>query len=242
MTRRALIACDVFRDEIAALAGPPEAWAERVFLEMELHDRPDELRRQIQAAIAGVEARHPDLDAVVLAYGLCGNGLAGIRAGRCPIALPQAHDCVSVFMGGADAHSRFLKRHPGAYFYSPGWIRKKRVPGPDRERHLREAWSARYPDDPEMVEELIEADAESFAHHDTAAYISLLENAQAREYCRSCARALNWRFVEIPADAGLLRDLLLGNWEGAGILVVPPGHETAVSGAAGRLVAKPVPG
>ena len=223
-TTYALIACDVFQEELSALGGENPPWQRIDYLEMGLHDRPDDLRRQIQARITGIEA-DPGIHTIVLAYGLCGNGLLRIRAGRCPLVLPRAHDCISILLGGPEPHNKILQANPGTYFYSPGWVRAKRVPGPDRGDYVRELYAERYPDDPEMVEELIEMDAEAFAHHSCAAYVDLTENQKAENYCRDCARHLGWEFKRLKGDPALLRDLLRGDWDERRYLTVPPGAE-----------------
>lgn len=223
-TTYALIACDVFEEELAALGGENPPWQRIDYLEMGLHDRPDDLRRQIQARIARIE-EDAQIDTILLAYGLCGNGLLGIRAGRCPLILPRADDCISILLGGPEPHNKVLQANPGTYFYSPGWVRAKRVPGPDRADYVRELYADRYPDDPEMVEELIEMDAETFTHHNCAAYVDLTENQKAENYCQDCARHLDWEFKRLKGDPVLLRDLLQGDWDESRYLTVPPGAE-----------------
>ncbi|TVP75808.1 MAG: DUF1638 domain-containing protein, partial [Puniceicoccaceae bacterium] len=170
------------------------------------------------------------IDAIILAYGLCGNGLIGIRAGQCPLILPRAHDCISILLGGIVPHATILKENPATYFYSPGWIRGKRVPGPDREAHLRATYATRYADDPEMIDDLVEADQEVFAHHNCAAYVDITDNAEAENYCQGCAHHLNWEFRRIPGDATLLQDLIDGHWDATRYLTVPPGQTIALSG------------
>jgi hypothetical protein len=86
--KSAILACDVFADELRGL----EVSSERiVWLEMGLHDRPDLLRLEIQKNIGQIE-NDPAIETILLVYGLCGNGLAGIRAGRCHLVLPRAHE------------------------------------------------------------------------------------------------------------------------------------------------------
>ena len=177
---------------------------------------------------------------VLLAYGLCGNGLLGVRAGRCQLVLPRAHDCISIFLGGPAAHEAVLKADPGTYFYSPGWIRDRRVPGPDREAFLRDHYTPRYPDDPDLVDDLIEADRETFAQHGCAAYVDLTHDAAAEAYCQNCARHLGWNYRRLPGDPTLLRDLLNGPWDDDRFLVVPPGQVIALA-PDGRLRAASAP-
>lgn len=222
--KTALLACDVFKDELEALGArsSPIRW-----LEMGLHDQPDVLRGEIQHAIGELET-DPAVEAIVLVYGLCGNGLVGVRAGRCPLVLPRAHDCISVMLGGPARHEAFQREHPDTYFYSPGWIRGKRVPGPDREKHLRELYGERYGDDEELIDDLVEVDRETFARHSCAAYVDLTGDARAESYCRECAQHLGWKFRRLEGDPTLLRDLLAGSWDEERFLVVPPGQRIAL--------------
>lgn len=233
---RALLACDVFLDEIAALrARAGAALGPVVWLGMGLHDHPDRLREQLRKNIAALES-DPALETVLLAYGRCGNGLVGLRAGRVPLVLPRGHDCISILLGGPAAHEAVLRSQPGAYFYSPGWIRGRRVPGPDREAWLRAVYEPRFPDDPETVADLVEADREAFAHQNCAAYVDITHDSRAEAYCRDCARHLGWTCLRLPGDPGLLSNLLTGPWDDARFLVVPPGR--VISAAAdGRLLA-----
>ena len=129
---RAVLACDVFADEIARLqSGPGISLHSVTWLEMGLHDHPENLRKCIQETISAIE-RDPAVGTILLAYGLCGQGLLGIRAGRCPLVLPRASDCVAILLGGDARREAMLKDSPHTYFYTPGWVRGKRVPGPGR--------------------------------------------------------------------------------------------------------------
>jgi hypothetical protein len=231
----ALLACDVFQDELVQFAGDSPPWRAIDYLEMGLHDHPDRLREAVQDAIAGLEG-DAEVQTVVLAYGRCGNGLLDVRAGRCPLILPQAHDCVSILLGSSRRHDAVLKETPGAYFYSPGWIRGKRVPGPDRETHLRELYGDRFKDDEDMLRELIEVDRETFEHHNCAAYVSIIDRPEAEDYCKGCAHHLGWRFQRLEGDASFLRDLLDGSWDQERFLTVPPGQCVGAD-ADGNLVA-----
>ena len=240
MPKYALLTCDVFQEELNAFKGDTPPWHSIEFLEMGLHDRPDNLRTQVQATIARLES-DPEVEAVILAYGLCGNGLLHIRAERCPLIIPRAHDCISILLGGAERHSALLKENPGTYFYSPGWVRGKRVPGPDREAHIRDIYTERYPDDEEMVDDLVEADQDSFAHHNCAAYVDLTQNKEAENYCKGCAHHMDWTFKRLEGNPNMLQDLINGNWDPDRYLTVPPGHSIALGKGAELICATPTP-
>ncbi len=231
----AILACDVFSDELIELGGDPPPWRALEFLEMGLHDQPDKLRQKIQQSIHDLESDR-EVQAIVLAYGRCGNGLVGIRAQRCPLILPQAHDCISILLGGREAHDAQLKKTPGTYFYSPGWVRGKRVPGPDREAYLREFYAERYADDEDMIDELVEVDRDAFEHHNCAAYVSIVDRPATADYCKDCAKHMQWEHTTLKGDPSFLQDLLNGNWQPTRFLTVEPGQCVAAD-VEGNLVA-----
>ncbi|MEX0321974.1 MAG: DUF1638 domain-containing protein [Puniceicoccaceae bacterium] len=219
----AVLACDVFADELAALTHDKPAWAAIEYLEMGLHDRPDELRAEVQKAIGRLQDV-AGVQHILLFYGNCGNGLTGVKADRCELVIPRAHDCISILLGSPEKHQAILKENPGTYFYSPGWVRGRRVPGPDREAHLREMYAERYADDEEMIEDLIEADQYSFAHHNCAAYVDITGNKEAEDYCRKCADSLGWTYKRLQGDDRVLKELIDGDWNNGRFLVVKPGQ------------------
>ena len=219
----ALLSCDVFQEELFHFLESPQQLGAMALLELGLHDQPDVLRREVQATIDRLEAM-PRIGTILLLYGICGNGLIGVKAQRCRLVIPRAHDCVSILMGSPDKHQAVLKENPGTYFYSPGWVRGRRVPGPDRDAHLVEFYSEKYPGDEEMIEDLLEADNETFAHHNCAAYVDLTDNGGAESYCQECAASLGWKYRRLQGDAQLLRDFLSGNWDDARFLVTEPGQ------------------
>ena len=226
----AILSCDVFQDEWALLLKTcPTAIRSVEWLRMGLHDQPLLLRSTVQQKILEMETQDPELTTILLAYGLCGNGLADIQAHRCQLILPRAHDCIAILLGGNAAHAAALKDNPGMYFYSPGWGRGRRVPGSERDLRLRALCSARHPDDPDLVDDLIEADHETFAHHNCAAYVDITADAQAEHYCRDCARHLRWDYRKLQGNPRLLQGLISGDWRDDDFLTIPPGRRSKLS-------------
>jgi len=66
-----VIACEVFRDELAHLGVPPEACC---FLEQPLHRTPEKLNQRIAQAITEIEASSSP-SRIILVFGYCGGGL-----------------------------------------------------------------------------------------------------------------------------------------------------------------------
>jgi hypothetical protein len=220
----ALLACKVFEDEIALLASGASHIAETRFFEIGLHDRPEQLRVTLQENLDAVDAR-TDIEAVVLAYGLCGRGTVGLRPLRHKLVIPRAHDCITVFMGSKEAYAEHQRRCPTCYYYTPGWNRARRVPGPEMLENMRAELAARF--DPEDVEFLIESHREQLAMHDTATYIHLgtADATTEADYARQCAAWLGWKFEHLAGDSALLRDLLWGNWDAERFQIIEPGMQ-----------------
>ena len=221
--RIALLACSVFEREIALYAAGADHIVETRFFEMGLHDQPDKLRAALQAALDELDARN-DIIAVVLAYGLCGLGTAGLKPLRHKLVIPRAHDCITVFLGSKEHYAAHQKACPSCYYYTPGWNRERRVPGPQKIEALRESLAGKFDEDD--VEFLIETEREQWTRHDTATYVDLgTDDAEAEgAYAKSCAESLGWKFEWLKGDATLLRDLLWSRWEGDRFQIIEPGQ------------------
>ena len=220
--RIALLACRVFEREITLHSQGANHIAEIRYFEVGLHDRPDQLRGALQESLDVVDARS-DIEAVVLAYGLCGRGTAGLRPLRHALVIPRAHDCITLFMGSKEAYAQHQRRCPTCYYYTPGWNRERRVPGPEKLDALKLELAKKF--DSDDVEFLLESEREQWAMHDTVAYLDLgTDNAEPEaDYAQRCAQWLKWKFERIQGDPKLLRDLLWGNWDAERFQIIQPG-------------------
>jgi hypothetical protein len=222
--RIAVLACEVLEREIALYAKGAEHIAEVRCFEIGLHDQPDKLRAILQENIKAVDARN-DIEAVVLAYGLCGRGTVGLRPLRHKLVIPRAHDCITLFMGSKEAYAEHHRRCPTCYYYTPGWNRSRRVPGADQLEKMRAELAVKF--DPDDVEYLVKAEMDQWALHDTATYLDLGTDdaATEAEYARKCASWLGWKFEYLRGDATLLRDMLGGNWDEKRFQIIKPGMQ-----------------
>ena len=111
-----LIACKVFQNLIEPYL--PEHTSRITFLDYGLHKVPKQLKEAVQEQIDGIET--PSL--VVLGYGLCGNGLDGIRAGVHTLLIPRTDDCIAILLGSYAAYLNEFIINPGTYYLSKGWL------------------------------------------------------------------------------------------------------------------------
>lgn len=118
MHKEKIIACEVFKEEfLKGLKMPSENC---IFLPQELHRTPELLKNELQKQIDLLD-QQGDLDCIYLGYGLCGNGVVGVKSIRSKIIIPNSMDCISVLMGFQCSTNCKVVRTT-SYFFSSGWI------------------------------------------------------------------------------------------------------------------------
>jgi hypothetical protein len=222
--RLGLIACRVLWREFNHFGAQSPHDVEFVYLEQGLHESPDRLRAAVQQEIDRAGDRH---DALLLGYGLCSNGIVGLRAGATPLVVPRAHDCITLLLGGKERYLDCFHARPGTYWYSPGWIDCCDMPGPARFEKLRRLYAEKYGE--ELAPYLMEKTESWVREYSNLAYVDLGfgDTGEYKRFARECAQSLGWNYEEIAGDASLVCDFLNGNWREDAFLVVPPGHTIA---------------
>jgi hypothetical protein len=121
---RLVIACRVMEPELSHLSQGAEGLG-IVYLDQSLHRTPQDMAPLIQARI---DAAGDQMAQVVLGYGLCSNGIAGVRARAAEIIVPKAHDCIALFMGSLGRYAELSAQNPGTYYLTPGWVAEGKDP------------------------------------------------------------------------------------------------------------------
>ena len=112
-----VIACQVFQSLIENYL--PEGMAEQVtFKDYGLHRVPSKLTWSIQEEIDAIE--NPSL--IILGYGLCGNGLKGIKSRKHTLLIPRTDDCIAILLGSYKKYIQEFDAAPGTYYLTKGWL------------------------------------------------------------------------------------------------------------------------
>jgi hypothetical protein len=214
-----VIACKVFKDLFEKYL-PPRLAAQVTFLEYGLHRVPDKLTWSLQDEIDKVE--EPSL--IVLGYGLCGNGLNGLRAGKHTLLVSRADDCIAILLGSYDAYMREFNSTPGTYYLTKGWLES----GSDPLKEYHENLQKYGPEDAAWIMD------QQYQHYERLVFVAHNQEdlevyrPRAQEVARYCER-WGMRYEEILGSDGYIRRLIEVAQDlkraDEDFVVVPPGGE-----------------
>jgi hypothetical protein len=197
-----------------------------------LHKEPDDLRVRLQARIDA--AAEEDYDAMVLAYGLCGQSTAGLTARRVPMVIPRAHDCITLFLGDRRRYNAEFREHPGTYWYALDYTERNDgsmslgVDAEERTQDVYQEYVEKYGVD--NANYLMEIMGAWRSHYDRAAYIDMGvgDSTAVEASTQEEAARRGWTYERLAGDLVLIRRLLEGDWE-ADFLILEPGQQVAMT-------------
>lgn len=213
------ISCDILLRPVYFFAARSPHTVDVVQLSAALHAEPRTLRERIQERI---DAAGPEVDAVVLAYGLCGGATAGLTARAVPVVLPRAHDCITIFLGDRERYRREHAATPGTYWYVQdqmergndlkGWLLGDAARAEDVEA-TRAEYVERFGE--ENAAYLMETLGEWRARYERGAFLDtdLQPAEQVQAAAREQSERRGWRFERVLADLQLVRRLLSREWD-----------------------------
>jgi hypothetical protein len=203
------------------------------FLPKGLHDLGG---KTMAARLQEVVGRTPEglYDAILLGYGLCGNGLDGLTARHTRLVLPRAHDCIALLMGSRDRYQQYFDSNPGTFYRSTGWL--ERGKGLQQLTHQTlgleeplEALIHKYGEDNGRY--LYEEMSRYRSRYGKLTFIETGLEADGNFVAEAAAEAKEkgWSFERLRGDLAWLRRLVGGEWAEAEFVVVNPGQSIAAS-------------
>ncbi len=207
--RRVVLACKTVEEEIRRIL---PADVELRGLEQGLHRTPEKLREALQLEIDSIDA-----DEILLGYGLCGNGVAGLKSATARIVVPRVDDCIAILLGSYERYKQEFDGEPGTYWLSHGWIEHAQDPYKEYER-VREKYD--------------EETAVWVAHETMKGYhrVALIDTwarplSELRGYAQKFADFFKLDYQEMEGSGELVRALVAGTYPEDDFVVVQPGQE-----------------
>jgi hypothetical protein len=193
-----ILACKVMESLLAHLL-PPGLARDVQYLDYGLHRVPAKLTWTLQEAIDSVE----ESSLIVLGYGLCGNGLHGIQAGRHTLLIPRMDDCIAILLGSRKRYLEEFESEPGTYYLSKGWLESGSHPLKEYQEYVEKYG----PEDAAWIMD------QQYAHYERLVLVTHDEadletyRPQAEEVAAYCAQ---WglRYEEIVGSDAYVRRLV----------------------------------
>jgi len=204
-----ILACNTIRDELEKAAESTGCRHRFVWVESGLHTVTDSLRRRLQEELD----RMNGVQSVILAFGLCGNAVLGLKTGDYRLVIPRVDDCITLLLGSKDKREISIRRGV-VYFLTKGWM--------EGELNIWKQYQstvARF-----GLERTDRIYKKMLAHYkflgliDTGAY----DLAEVLPQAREISAALKLELLILKGTDRYLKRLLRGPWNHDNFLLIPP--------------------
>lgn len=228
--RYIIITCAVFAREIYYCAAESKNIIDVIKLDQGLHDIGEEkMSAKLQQTIDAVDSEK--YDAILLAYGLCNNGIRGLHA-PIPMVVFKAHDCIAVLMGSREKYQKYFDANPGTYFNSVGWVEEVVHHLDNPESTTMQMGMQQYDEYVKLYGEenakyLIETLEGGLKHYTKSTYIDtgVGDFPKYKDAVKAEAAERGWEYEEYQGNTELFAKMLAGDWNEKDFLVLQPGDK-----------------
>lgn len=208
LERCKLIACAAVIEEMLPFIPPRMSYE---VLDFGFHTDPKSLKISLQNAI---NSSAPDIETILLGYGLCSQAVVGLRSGSRTLIIPRVDDCIAIFLGSAAEYQKQYRIVPGTYYLTKGWIESGDTPFSEYDilvKHYGEQTAQR------IINQILK-------NYTRLVFINTGNNKLKyyREHARSMAERFNLRYEEIQGSDAIIEKMIYGPWNDE-FVIIPPG-------------------
>jgi hypothetical protein len=231
------IACEAVARPVYLAAALSPHIVDVTLLKIGLHNQPSELQERLQAEVNAASSE--GYDAIVLGYALCGKAAHGLTAGKVPLVIPKAHDCITLFLGSRDKYNQQQEECAGTYWYEQDYIERGAFAdspfalgapvGSEQDiRTVYDEYVEKYGKD--NADYLMEVMGAWQSHYSRAVFIDtgLGADHPVEGEAKAQAERRGWTYEQMQGDLILIRRLLFGDWKDD-FLVVQNGQKISMS-------------
>ncbi len=223
----ALIGCMVFARDISHILVNSKHKIHPFWLEQGLHDTPQLLQKKIQEKINEIEELKDIntgialFDTIVLAYGLCSNGIVGLTSKKLPIVAPRCDDCMALFLGSQEKYLDIFTSYKGVYWFNKAWCENEFIPSKERYDQMYKNYVEEYGE--ENADFLLDSDMSFTKNYENAFFIksNIYDDAIERKNVKENADYFKWQYIEVEANNSFILDLMNGNWDDRFVVCKP---------------------
>ena len=191
------------------------------FLEYGFHRTPLLMTPALQVELD----RLPEPSTVILGYGLCGNGLAGLKSGRHTLIVPRTDDCIAMLLGSYQHYQDEFSAEPGTIYLSKGWLESGSHPLKEHQELLEKY-------DAETADWILD---QQYHNYQRLVLVAPSEaeleayRPQAQAVAAFCAERWGFRYEELLGSPAFIEQLMQQgpslSASSDDFLVIPPGGE-----------------
>jgi hypothetical protein len=207
LERCKLIACATVIEEMLPFIPPHMSYE---VLDFGLHTDPKSLKIALQNTI---NSSAPDIETILLGYGLCSQAVLGLRSSSRTLIIPRVDDCIAIFLGSAAEYQKQCSIAPGTYYLTRGWIESGDTPFSEYDilvKQYGERTAKR------IINQILK-------NYTRLVFINTGNNLKYyREHARSMAERFNLRYEEIQGSDAIIKKMIYGPWNDE-FVIIPPG-------------------
>lgn len=213
--KRTLIACSMLEDEVTHILKIYNINLPVIWMERGLHNTPQKLNQTLQEQIDQLQ----DQDEILLTFGLCGNGTAGLVSPNTILRMPKFDDCINMLMCRQPRTAR-KQTETDALYLTRGWTL-------DDASLLQQYQTLSETYDPEMRDFILETMYSGY-HFLTVIDTGCYDLGPVEAYSRETAACLHLSCNTVSGNLSTLEHLLTGTAD-SNILTLAPGKPVTQS-------------